>query len=148
MIGHHSYILIVPSGSSTSSGGDGAWECCDGCDWRFDWPSSIDGLLGSLGRGELGDSGLVTLLDAGGHHHLLFPHSLHIESYFPHASVSALMAIFSLNLSGIPNPCVQWLGPVHCRSTRDVKSGSTWDVKSRLCTILVWRLVFIPVYRP
>ena len=55
------------AGGDRSSGGEGAWGCGDGCDWRFDWPSSLDGLLVSLGRGELGDSELVTLLDAGGH---------------------------------------------------------------------------------
>ena len=38
-----------------------AWGCGCCCDWRFGWPSSLDGLLGSLGRGELGDSELVTL---------------------------------------------------------------------------------------
>lgn len=36
------------------------------CDWRFGWPSSLDGGLGSLGRGEFTGSELVTLLDRDG----------------------------------------------------------------------------------
>ena len=53
--------------SQGDSDGDGGWGCGGGCDWRFGWPSSLDGGLGSLGRGEFTGSELVTLLDAGGH---------------------------------------------------------------------------------
>ena len=51
--------------SQGDSDGDGRWGCGGGCDWRFGWSSSLDGGLGSFGRGKLGGSELVTLLDAG-----------------------------------------------------------------------------------
>ena len=51
--------------SKGDSEGDGGLGGGGGCDWRFGWPSSLDGGLGSLGGSELGGSELVTLLDAG-----------------------------------------------------------------------------------